>query len=58
MPFCASCCFGGPDLETLFASSASIGLDEAARGAALLSGGVLAVRGVGVRGRLAAVFRG
>jgi sugar lactone lactonase YvrE len=58
VPLTTSCCFGGPDLETLFVTSASIGLDEPARRAAPLSGGVFAVRDLGVRGRPAGLFRG
>jgi sugar lactone lactonase YvrE len=44
-----SCVFGGPDLETLFVTSASIGLDEAERSAQPLAGGLFAVS-VGVKG--------
>lgn len=58
VPLCTSCCFGGPDLATLFVTSASIGLDAAARAAAPQSGGLFAVTGLGVRGRPAARFRG
>ncbi len=58
VPRVTSCCFGGADLATLFVTSASIGLDEAARAAAPLSGGLFAVTGLGVRGRPAPRFRG
>ena len=58
VPRCTSCCFGGPDLDVLFVTSASIGLDDADRRAAPLSGGLFAVSGLGVRGRPAARFRG
>ncbi len=58
VPLCTSCCFGGPDLATLFVTSASIGLDAPARAAAPQSGGLFAVTGLDVRGRSAALFRG
>jgi xylono-1,5-lactonase len=58
VPLCTSCCFGGPDLDTLFVTSASIGLDADARRLAPLSGGVFAVTGLGVRGRPAGIFAG
>jgi sugar lactone lactonase YvrE len=58
VPRGTSCCFGGPDLATLYVTSASIGLDEAARRAAPLSGGVFAITGLGVRGRAPGRFRG
>lgn len=51
VPRTTSCCFGGPDLATLFVTSARIGLDDAALGAAPLSGGIFAITGLGVRGR-------
>ena len=58
VPRTTSCCFGGPDLATLFVTSARIGLDDAALGAAPLSGGVFAITGLGVRGRLPHQFLG
>jgi len=58
VPQCTSCCFGGPDLATLFVTSASIGLDAAARTAAPLSGGLFAVTGLSIRGRPTARFGG
>ena len=58
VPRCTSCCFGGPDLDTLFVTSASIGLDAAALRQAPLSGGMFAVTGLGVRGRPAGRFAG
>jgi sugar lactone lactonase YvrE len=58
VPLCTSCCFGGAELDTLFVTSACIGLDDAARAAAPLSGGVFAVTGLGVRGRQPARFAG
>jgi sugar lactone lactonase YvrE len=51
VPRTTSCCFGGPDLATLFVTSAAIGLDGATLRAAPLSGSVFAVTGLGVRGR-------
>ena len=58
IPRTTSCCFGGPELDTLFVTSASIGLDAAALRAAPLSGAVFAVSGLGVRGRPAGRFKG
>jgi len=57
-PLVTSCCFGGPRLETLYVTTASINLDEATRAAAPLSGGLFAVTGLGVRGRSCGRFRG
>jgi D-xylonolactonase len=57
-PRCTSCCFGGNDLDTLFVTTARIGLDASALRAAPLSGGVFAVTGLGVRGRPAGRFGG
>jgi sugar lactone lactonase YvrE len=53
-----SCCFGGAGLETLYVTTASFNLDDAARLAAPLSGGLFAVTGLGVRGRPCTRFRG
>jgi len=58
VPRTTSCCFGGPDLATLYVTSARVGLDEAALSAAPLSGGLFAVTGLGVRGLPAARFAG
>jgi xylono-1,5-lactonase len=58
VPRCTSCCFGGPDLTTLFVTSAAIGLDAAVLERAPLSGGLFAVTGLGVQGSLSGVFRG
>jgi sugar lactone lactonase YvrE len=58
VPLCTSCCFGGPDLDTLYVTSASIGLDAEERRRAPLSGGVFAVTSLGVRGRPAGIFSG
>jgi len=57
-PLTTSCCFGGPGLETLYVTTASIDLDEKARRAAPLSGGLFAVTGLGIHGRPSARFRG
>jgi sugar lactone lactonase YvrE len=54
VPRPTSCCFGGPDLDTLYVTSAAIGLD----GSTPLSGGVFAITGLGVRGRPAPRFAG
>ncbi len=58
VPLTTSCCFGGPDLATLYVTTASINLDQAARDKAPLSGGLFAVTGLGVRGRPSTRFRG
>jgi sugar lactone lactonase YvrE len=58
VPLTSSCCFGGPGLETLYVTTASINLDEEARRKAPLSGGLFAVTGLGVRGRPSVRFRG
>jgi sugar lactone lactonase YvrE len=58
VPRCTSCCFGGPELDILFVTSASIGLDAAQRATAPLSGGLFAITGLGVRGRPARIFQG
>jgi sugar lactone lactonase YvrE len=58
VPRPTSCCFGGPDLATLFVTSATIGLDAAACHAAPLSGGVFAITGLAVQGRLPHQFIG
>jgi sugar lactone lactonase YvrE len=52
-----SCAFGGAALDTLFITSAAIGLDDAARAAEPLAGGLFAVR-VTQRGVLAGEFGG
>ena len=57
-PLTTSCCFGGAGLETLYVTTASFNLDDAARRAAPLSGGLFAVTGLGVRGRPCTRFRG
>lgn len=57
-PLTTSCCFGGPRLETLYVTTASFNLGDAALRAAPLSGGLFAVTGLGVRGRPSTRFRG
>jgi sugar lactone lactonase YvrE len=52
-----SCAFGGPDLATLFVTSASIGLDAATRAAQPLAGGLFAFQ-PGVRGLPSGAFAG
>ena len=52
-----SCSFGGPDLSTLFITSARVGLDGAALAREPLAGGLFAVR-PGVAGLPAAPFAG
>jgi sugar lactone lactonase YvrE len=58
VPLVTSCCFGGAGLTTLFVTSASIGLDDAARRAVPQSGGVFAVHGLGICGRPPGRFLG
>ncbi|MDF1586353.1 SMP-30/gluconolactonase/LRE family protein [Marinimicrococcus flavescens] len=57
VPRPTSCCFGGPDLATLYVTSARTGLDERALAAAPLAGGVFALE-PGVRGQPTAFFAG
>ena len=57
-PLVTSCCFGGEDLATLYVTTARVGLKETALRAAPLSGGLFAVTGLGVRGRLSERFAG
>ena len=45
-----SCAFGGPELATLFVTTAREGLDETARARQPDSGRVFAISGLGVRG--------
>ena len=53
-----SCCFGGPSLETLFVTSASVRLGAQALAAAPLSGSLFAMEVPGVRGLPEATFAG
>ena len=57
-PNVTSCSFGGAGLDTLYVTTARIGLDEAALQRAPLAGGVFAVTGLGVAGRRAFRFAG
>jgi sugar lactone lactonase YvrE len=53
-----SCAFGGPDLATLFITTASHGLDEAAAGRQPDAGRLFRVDGLGVSGEPCAPYRG
>jgi sugar lactone lactonase YvrE len=53
-----SCAFGGPDLETLFVTTARVGLEEDALAAQPHSGRLFAVEGLGVRGLPVNPYRG
>ena len=57
VPRPTSCCFGGPDLSTLYVTTARIRLSAAQLEEAPLSGGLLAVR-AGVRGLPSRPFAG
>ena len=57
-PNVTCCSFGGPDLDTLYVTSARIGLDDKATARAPLAGGVFAVTGLGVRGKPSPRFAG
>jgi sugar lactone lactonase YvrE/DNA-binding IclR family transcriptional regulator len=57
VPRPTSCCFGGPDLTTLYITSARIRLSARQLAEAPLSGGVFALR-AGVRGQLDTPFSG
>jgi sugar lactone lactonase YvrE len=50
VPRVTSCCFGGAELDTLFITTARIGLDDEALAQAPLSGGLFALK-PGVRGQ-------
>jgi sugar lactone lactonase YvrE len=58
VPLVTCCCFGGENLDVLYVTTARVGLKPAALGAAPLSGGLFAVRGLGVRGRPTPKFAG
>ena len=53
-----SCAFGGPELTTLFVTSAREGLDDRALADQPAAGRVLAITGLGVRGRPCLPYRG
>lgn len=58
VPLVTCCCFGGTNLDTLYVTTARVGLKPAALAAAPLSGGLFAIRGLGVRGRPTPRFAG
>jgi sugar lactone lactonase YvrE len=53
-----SCAFGGPDLTTLFVTSAREGLDDAALAGQPHAGHVFRIEGLGVRGQPCPSYRG
>jgi sugar lactone lactonase YvrE len=57
-PRTTSCCFGGPDLDVLYVTSARIGLSGETLAREPLSGAVFAVTGLGVKGRPMHRFKG
>ncbi len=57
-PNVTSCCFGGETFETLFVTTARIGLEEGRLKAAPSAGGIFAVTGHGARGRPTHRFAG
>ncbi len=58
VPRPTSCCFGGANLDTLYITSASVRLNEAALAAAPLSGSLFSIRIPGVRGLPETTFAG
>jgi sugar lactone lactonase YvrE/DNA-binding IclR family transcriptional regulator len=58
VPRPTSCCFGGANLDTLYITSASVRLNEAALAAAPLSGALFSLRLQGVRGLPDTAFAG
>jgi sugar lactone lactonase YvrE len=58
VPLVTSCCFGGDGLDILFVTTARVGLTPAELEAAPLSGGLFAIRGLGVKGRPMPRFAG
>jgi len=58
VPLVTSCCFGGENLDTLYVTTARVGLKPSALEDAPLSGGLFAIRGLGVHGRLMPKFAG
>ena len=58
VPLVTSCCFGGEGLDTLYVTTARVGLKPEALNEAPLSGGLFAIRGLGVHGRAMAKFAG
>jgi D-xylonolactonase len=57
-PKVTSACFGGPDLDILYVTTASIGMDAAALAAYPDAGGLFAVTGLGIPGRPPRRFAG
>lgn len=57
VPRPTSCCFGGPDLSTLYITTARIRMSQRQLAEAPLSGGVFALR-AGVRGQADTPFAG
>ena len=53
-----SCAFGGPELATLFVTTARAGLDDAARALQPDAGRVFAIAGLGVQGAPCEPYRG
>ncbi len=58
VPRPTSCCFGGPNLDTLYVTSASVRLNQEALAAAPLSGSLFAIRIPGLRGLPETTFAG
>lgn len=57
-PNVTSCCFGGAAFDTLYVTTARIGMNEGQLQRFPAAGGVFAVTGLGVRGRAAPRFSG
>ncbi|GGF41687.1 hypothetical protein GCM10011611_55140 [Aliidongia dinghuensis] len=57
-PQVTSACFGGPNLDILYVTSAAIGLDAATLAQYPGAGGLFAVTGLGIRGRPSRRFAG
>ncbi len=57
-PNVTCCCFGGANLDTLYVTTARIGLSDDDLNAAPKTGGVFAVTGLGIKGRPSARFAG
>lgn len=50
VPLVTSCCFGGAGLDTLYVTTARVGLPPSALASAPLSGGLFVIRGLGATG--------
>ena len=57
-PQVSSACFGGPNLDILYVTTAAIGLDEPMLAACPDAGGLFAVTGLGIQGRPTRRFAG